>query len=129
MSAMFLSAAGRPGMLGSATHPETPMRRLAILAIAALVAGCTPDVLATSFSPTGVPTDEFGVTSLAGTPKDPAYASFNNADPGAGALMARQLCTLGTELGDEVTLPGDAADFRFQSVRCAPYRLSILPPI
>jgi hypothetical protein len=105
------------------------MRVLFAVAVAALLAGCSPQYFFDSFTPYGVETDPFGVTSLTGVPKEPAYAAFNNADPGAGAKLAQQTCTLGQRLTDVGTMPGDTADFRVQQVDCTRYRAVILPPI
>jgi hypothetical protein len=95
------------------------------LLVLAPLCGC--EVLADPFPVGPKQTDAFafGVTGLRGENFQPGYAEFNNTDPNVNAYHASQVCTLGYDVLDKKTLPASPGEFRYWSVRCHPYRLSL----
>jgi hypothetical protein len=77
---------------------------------------------------TGLPGDgpEFGVSGVAPGAQLPAgYAELNNAAPEAPMRRADMICTLGTQVLEQGSAPGEPAGFAVARVRCNPYRPSL----
>jgi hypothetical protein len=76
---------------------------------------------------TGLPGDgpEFSTTGLQPSQSTAPAAATNNTSADVPARHAAQICTLGFEMLEQGTAPGEPMDFVVQRVRCTAYRPSL----
>jgi hypothetical protein len=92
---------------------------LALIVVAPLAAGCTP------YIPERL---DFGTSAL--TPKGdipPAYAQFNNYDPGVNSVLANQICATSYQPRQVTAADAAPGELVTPTGTCAPHRVLLGP--